>query len=145
MKQPDNRTVADSYSRALPAEFEVLITLQHPEFVQEFPQSGEIIRGSENFRKVHENYPGGIPGNEVQRVIGTEDQWVVAPTFTLVKLSGAGDTFTAESKGSYPDGSEYRVVTILEIKDSKVLRARTYFAPEFEPPTWRAEWVEATS
>ena len=142
MNRSDNRSVAEKYCRALPADFDVLASLQHPEFVQEFPQSGETIRGSDNFRKVHENYPGGSPGNEVRRVTGTEDRWTVAPTFTLVRLTGVGDTFTAESSASYPDGSQYQVVTILEIRDAKVFRARTYFAPEFEPPGWRAEWVE---
>ncbi len=68
--------VADSHSRALPADFEVLITLQHPEFVQEFSQSGdssEVLRIPVKCMRI---IP--VPGNEVQRVIGTEDQWVVA-------------------------------------------------------------------
>lgn len=142
MRQPDNRSTAERYFRALPADFAVLAPLQHPEFVQEFPQSGEIIRGAENFRKTHEGYPGGIPGNAVQRVTGTENRWTVAPMFTLVRISGVGDTFIAESTATYPDGSEYCVVTILELRDAKVFRARTYFAPAFDPPEWRAEWVE---
>lgn len=136
------RQIAERYARALPADFETLGTLQHDDFVQEFPQSGEVIRGRENFRKAHENYPGGTPGNEVARVTGTEDRWVLTPTFTLVRVTGSGDTFTIESKAVYPDGGRYDVVTLVEISDGKVLRARAYFAPEFEAPAWRAEWVE---
>ncbi len=142
MKDPDKRAIAERYVKALPANFEVLGELQHEEFVQEFPQSGEIIRGAENFRRTHESYPGGTPTNEVQRITGTEDRWVMAPTFTFVRMVGEGDTFTAESTASYPDGSNYHVVTILELRDGKVVRARTYFASPFEAPEWRAEWTE---
>lgn len=142
MKNSGNRVLAEKYARALPADFEVLSDLQHEDFVQEFPQSGEVIRGAENFRRTHESYPGGTPVNELQTVTGTEDRWVIAPTFTFVRMVGAGDTFTAESKASYPDGNDYHVITILEIKDAKVFRARTYFAAPFEAPAWRAEWVE---
>ena len=143
MKNSESRAIAENYCRALPANFDVLGRLQHDDFVQEFPQSGEVIRGRENFRRAHESYPGGTPLNEVQQVIGTEDRWVMAPTFTFVRLVGAGDTFVAESEATYPDGSEYHVVTIIEIRDAKVLRARTYFAAPFEAPAWRANWTES--
>lgn len=139
----DSRTVVERYCRALPGEFEVLSTLQHPEFVQEFPQSGEIIRGSENLRAIHERYPGGTPQDEMERITGSEDRWAVSPAFTLVRITGAGDTFTSESKAIYPDGSRYRVVTVMELKDGKVFRARTYFAPEFPPPAWRSRWASS--
>jgi hypothetical protein len=142
MKNRDPRAIAESYCRALPADFDVLGSLQHDDFVQEFPQSGEVIRGRENFRRAHENYPGGTPLNEVQQLTGTEDRWVMAPTFTFVRLVGGGDTFVAESKARYPDGSDYHVITIIEITDAKVLRARTYFAAPFEAPAWRAGWTE---
>lgn len=142
MTSRDNRVVVEKYLRALPADFEVLTDLQHEDFVEEFPQSGELIRGSENFRAIHERYPGGAPSGELQRVTGSEDRWVMSPTFTLVRINGIGDTFTAEASASYPDGSEYRVVSILELKEGRVFRARTYFAPVFEAPSWRAEWIE---
>lgn len=142
MSSTDNRAVAQSYVEALPARFEVLEGLQHADFVREFPQSGEIIRGPANFRAAHERYPGGDPENRVERLVGTEDKWVLSPAFTLVRLVGGGDTFTAESRARYPDGSEYHVVTILELREGKVYRARTYFAPPFEAPSWRAPWVE---
>lgn len=145
MTSRDNRALVERYLRGLPADFDVLSDLQHDDFVEEFPQSGELIRGSENFRAIHERYPGGTPDDELQRVTGSEDRWVVAPTLTLVRISGVGDSFTAESKASYPDGSEYLVVTILELKEGRVLRARTYFAPVFEAPSWRAKWVELTN
>ena len=142
MAKPDNRTVAKKYVEALPTNFEVLTSLQHKDFIQEFPQSGEVIHGSANFRAAHENYPGGSPEDRVQSLIGTEDRWALSPSFSLVRLIGSGDTFTAESKARYPDGNKYDAITILELKDGKIYRARTYFAPPFEPPPWRSQWVE---
>lgn len=142
MTSRDNRAVVEKYLRALPTGFDILSDLQHEDFVEEFPQSGELIRGSENFRAIHQRYPGGAPSDELHRVTGSEDRWAMTPTFTLVRISGMGDAFTGESSASYPDGSEYRVVTILEMKEGRVFRARSYFAPVFEAPSWRAQWVE---
>ena len=31
---------------------------------------------------------------------------------------------------------------IAELKDGLVWRVQTFFAPPFEPPAWRTEWVE---
>jgi hypothetical protein len=28
------------------------------------------------------------------------------------------------------------------MKDGRVWKVQTFFAPTFEPPAWRAEWVE---
>jgi hypothetical protein len=74
MSKLDNRAVARMYVEALPTNFEVLASLQHDDFVQEFPQSGEVIRGTANFRAAHEIYPGGSPEDRVQSLIGTEDR-----------------------------------------------------------------------
>ena len=30
----------------------------------------------------------------------------------------------------------------MEFRDSKVLRERIYFGERWEPPAWRAQWVE---
>ena len=30
----------------------------------------------------------------------------------------------------------------LELRDAKIYRATTLFAPQIEAPAWRAEWVE---
>jgi len=33
----------------------------HDDYVEEYPQSGERIRGKQTARTVNENYPGGLP------------------------------------------------------------------------------------
>ena len=42
----------------------------------------------------------------------------------------------------YPDGSRWFVVSILTLRDDRILHAETYFAPEFEPPEWRKGIME---
>jgi hypothetical protein len=34
------------------------------------------------------------------------------------------------------------VVGIMEFRDEKVVRERIYFGDPWEPPAWRAQWVE---
>jgi hypothetical protein len=34
------------------------------------------------------------------------------------------------------------VVGLMEFRDDKVVRERIYFGEPWEPPAWRAQWVE---
>ena len=34
------------------------------------------------------------------------------------------------------------VIGIMEFRDGKVFRERIYFGEPWEPPAWRAQWVE---
>jgi hypothetical protein len=68
----------------------------------------------------------------------------LAPTFTPLRIVGAGDTFTALTKAGYPDGSEYQVIRIIEERDGLIAKVTTFFAAELEAPDWRAEWVESS-
>jgi ketosteroid isomerase-like protein len=129
------------YFNAYPSDWETMAKLRHPEFVEEWPQSNERIVGHENYRAIHENYPGGTPGTEIERVVGTEDRVVITALFTPMRVVGEGDTFTVEAKVDYSDGKTVFLITIVELKDGKVYRQRTYFADPFEAPAWRAPWV----
>jgi ketosteroid isomerase-like protein len=143
MKELAGREIVERYMRAIPRDFDTLCELQHPDFVQEYPQSGEVIRGRDNFRKANERY--AQVQTETRRVTGTEDRWILAPgwlSLTPTRIVGAGDTFTIETLGTYPGGDTYHVVAILELRDGKVFRGRTYFAAPFEAPAWRAPYVE---
>jgi ketosteroid isomerase-like protein len=94
------------------------------DFVQEWPQSGERIRGAANARAINENYPAEqFPTLELKRVLVGED-------------FGVG-----EAKLDYA-GKIYYGVTIFELKDGKVVRETDYFAEPFEAPEWRSKWVE---
>jgi len=138
----ENRDIVERYLAALPADLGTLTSLQHQDFVEEWPQSGERIKGSENFKAIQQRYPDTT--SESRRLIGTEDLWTLAATFTPIRVFGAGDTFTALTLARYPDGSQYHVVSILEVRDGLIWKVTTFFAAPFDAPTWRAEWVERT-
>ena len=136
-----NRNLVERYFAAYPSGWETMADLRHPDFVEEWPQSGERIVGHENYRAIHENYPEGTPTSKIDRVVGTEDRLVITPSFTPLRIVGSGDTFTVEAQAGYADGTTAHVVTIVEMRDGKVYRQRTYFAEPFEAPEWRARWV----
>lgn len=127
-------------------DLDTIGALQHPEFVDDWLQSGERIRGRTNFRRIIENYPGGLVGAEADistdRIIGGEDHWMVAPTFAMVKVSGAEDVHTAIVKLRYPDGSQWFLIALIELKDGLIYRSTSFYAPVYEAPAWRREWVE---
>ncbi len=143
MREPSGREIVERYMRAIPRDFDTLRELHHPDFVGEYPQSGEVIRGHDNLRAANEGY--SQVQSETRLVTGSEDRWILAPSlpsFTPTRIVGAGDTFTVEALATYPDGETYHVVAILELRDGKVFRGRTYFAAPFEAPEWRAPYVE---
>ena len=92
------------------------------------------------------NYPGGLEAGRVApegaRIFGGEDRWVMTPSFTVLRVTGTSDVYTVVTKAHYPDGSEWYVVAIAQLKDSLIWRQTTFFAPTFEAPAWRAQWVE---
>ncbi len=138
------RDVFESYLKATNArDVETLARIVHPDFEDVYPQSGERTRGLANLRAIIEHYPGGgYEGRGESRVVGAADQWVTTPMFTVVHIVGTGDTYTGVSQGRYPDGSDWHIVTIGQVREGKMWRAETYFAQAFEPPAWRAAWVE---
>lgn len=142
MSGEGNRAVVERYVKAWPGRFDTLGELRHQDFVEEWPQSRELVRGHEAYRKIHENYPGGLPAAETNRIIGSEDRLVLSPSFTPVRVQGAGDFFTIEGVNTYPDGAVYYTVATLELRDGKVWRQRTYFGQPFDAPEWRSAWVE---
>jgi hypothetical protein len=117
----------------------------HPDFVMDYPQSGERFRGFAAFKAQLENYPGGLPASRMDdpktRIVGDDERWAISPGYTVLPLSGP-ERFTSISRVPYPDGSRWWVVSILTIKDEKVVHSETYFAPEFDPPEWRKGMVE---
>jgi hypothetical protein len=142
---PDPRTVFEAFLRAVNArDSAALGELVHPDFVETYPQSGEVIRGCANLQAILDQYPGGYEDRGRDRVVGSEDRWVVTPAFTLVRIEGGGDTFTGVQKARYPDGTDWYVIHIAEIRDGQVWRVQAYFAQTFDAPDWRAEWVEVT-
>jgi hypothetical protein len=64
-----------------------------------------------------------------------------APTFQLRRITGGGDVWTVEAVGNY-GGETYFVICIFEFRDGKIVRETRYYPQAFDPPEWRAQWVE---
>ena len=141
------RAAFEGYLAALnERDLAALDALLHPDFEDVYPQSGERTRGPANLKAIIENYPGGGWTDQgLERVEGAEDRWVTTPTFTVLRIEGTGNVFTGVQRAQYPDGSEWHVILIGEMRDGQAWRMQTYFAPRFEPPGWRAQWVEVTA
>jgi ketosteroid isomerase-like protein len=97
------------------------------DMVQEWPQSGERIRGRANIAALNEHYEGGS---------GT------SPKATLRRIVKPGDAWVIEATIDYGDGIPVSAVSIIETKDGKIVRQTDYFANPFEAPEWRSQWVE---
>ena len=123
------RKLNDLYSSGDIGELAKQISVMGSEdMVQEWPQSGERIRGRENIVAVNENYEGAT---------GT------APSLTLRRIVRPGQAWIVEGTIDYGDGTPVSVVSILETNDDgKITRATDYFANPFEAPEWRRQWVE---
>ena len=100
--------------------------LMHDEFVLEWPQSGERIRGRENFAAVNQHYPAaGRWRFGVRRIVADEQ--------------GAASDVTVT------DGAvEARAVSFFEICDGLIWRMTEYWPDPFEAAAWWARWVERT-
>jgi hypothetical protein len=90
--------------------------------VLEWPQGGERVRGKANIIAVRSAYPARLEF-QVHRITGCQDLWVNEYTIRY-------------------DGRPISVVGIMEFRDGKVVHERIYFGEPWEPPAWRAQWVE---
>lgn len=115
----------------------------HEDAVFEYPQSGERFRGLANIRAQFENYPNMDPGtSRLAEVIG-DDTYVMTPTYTVIRVEGSGQRGTGVIRIQYPDQSMWWAINLFELRDGRISRSRTYFAPDFEAPDWRAPYREA--
>lgn len=106
-------------------DFRAAGELLHDDYVLQWPQSGERIRGRANFVAVNEHYP-------------TEGRWSV----TVHRLIAEGDEVASEV--TVTDGVKLtaRAITFSTVKEGKILRQTEYWPDPFEAAAWRARWVE---
>jgi hypothetical protein len=90
--------------------------------ILEWPQGGERIRGKASIVAFRSSYPA-------------------RQEFTLERTTGCHDLWVNEYTIRYDD-QLVLVVGIMEFRDGKVVRERIYFGDPWEPPAWRAQWVE---
>jgi ketosteroid isomerase-like protein len=101
---------------------EVMDDLFHDDALMDWPQSGERVRGAQNRRAIYGAFPQ-------------------LPTITPRRMTSAGDLVVAEASLDY-GGPVYETVFIFEFRDGRIARETAYWSESFEPPEWRAQWVE---
>lgn len=101
---------------------DVVHEIYHDDVVVEFPQGGERLVGVANVRAMREVYPSTL-------------------TMTIQRIRGSGELWVAENVITY-DGKPSHTVNILEFRDGKVAHETIYVGEPWEPPAWRAQWVE---
>ena len=122
MGERENRAVVERFLTDAKLDPAAEAQLRTEDYVLEMPQSGERICGRENMRRFQEAYPN-------------------PPEVTLRSIRGRGDLFVAEVTNDY-QGDVYHAVLVLELRDGRIARDTRYYAAPFEPPAWRAPWVE---
>jgi ketosteroid isomerase-like protein len=142
----DPEAIIDRWLDAINSiDFAAAEALLSDNFVSHYPQSGETIRGPRNMRAILENFPGSLSEGNIERatakVIGGH-QWAMTSSFVLVRVTGVGDARTAIVRSRYPDGSMWWILNFFEFAAGKITKSTVYFARAFEPPAWRAQWVE---
>src|SRR3954465_15897300 len=90
--------------------------------VLEWPQGGERVRGKEDIIAFRSTYPS-------------------RQQFELHRTTGCHDLGVNEYTIRYDD-RPVMAVGIMEFREGKVVRERIYFGDRWEPPGWRAQWVE---
>lgn len=98
--------------------------IYHDDVIVEYPQSGERVRGRHNVKALRSHHPARPSGFVIRRILGEGDLWVTEYVITY-------------------DGRPVHTVSIMEFRGAKVVRETQYFADPFEPPAWRAQWVDA--
>ncbi len=100
--------------------------LRHEDYVMEMPQSGERIIGRDRMRAMQESFPGPPPSITINRVTGARRNWLI------------------EGVNDYGGGDIWHVVLAIEFSsDGRMLRDTRYYAKDFDPPAWRAAFVDA--
>lgn len=128
MEVSDAAAIAEELWRRIgAADWSGARELMHDDYVQEWPQSAERIEGPDDALAVNENFPGGMPEMRFRRATGSDGLAVL------------------EVELKYADGSLYHGVSIVEVRDGRVVSQTDYFAQPFAPPQWRAQWVRRMS
>ena len=142
----DHETFARRFANAMSDhDQDATKLLMTEDFVAEWPQTGERVRGSANFWAIIDNYPGRVPGGDDLTTLVTRPgaaMKLLAPAYTFVAVEGAGSTGTFTLKVKYPDNSDWWVITLYRLRGDRLSHCTTFFAPVLPSPEWRAQWVE---
>ena len=124
MKDREIRTALERHWSDIENQ-DVVHEIYHADVVMEFPQSGERFLGRANLRAMREAYPAKVSA-------------------TIRQSRGGGELWITELVLTYDGKKQVNAVSIMEFRAGKVARETLYFGDPWEPPAWRAQWVERT-
>lgn len=105
-------------------DFQRAAELLHEDYILEWPQSGERIRGRANFVAINESYPA-------------HGRW----EFVVHLILAEGDQVVSDVEVT--DGViRGRAITFSTVRDGKILHQTEFWPDPYEAPGWRAQWVE---
>jgi ketosteroid isomerase-like protein len=121
----DSKQIIESFWAAMQTnDFKAAGELLHDDYLLEWPQSGERIRGHVNFVAINEKYPA-------------HGRW----NFIVQQVIAEGDKVVSDVKVT--DGVVHgRVITFSTVCDGKILHQTEFWPDPFEAAAWRAQWVE---
>ena len=122
-------------------DFDTMQQLRHPDWHEDWPQSGERIPSHEAYREIHEDFPSGMPridtsgGRGLRGPLGHDSEHDdSADRRQRRRLVRGGREHVRERRGvprrPAPTAARW-----------PVWRSTTYFAAPFEAPAWRAQLV----
>jgi ketosteroid isomerase-like protein len=108
-------------------DFNSVGTILSDDFVLDWPQSGERIRGRDNFVRMNSEYPA-------------HGRW----SFTINRV--VGNDFEAVSDVSVTDGVQRaRAISFFTVRDGKVIKVVEFWPDDFVPREDRRHLVELSN
>ncbi len=105
-------------------DFHATAAVLAPEFVLEWPQSGERIHGPRHFAQMNQDYPAHGP-------------W----RFTIHRLFGSATEVVSDV--AVTDGVQAgRALSLFTVDGGRIVRLVEFWPEPFEAPAWRAHLVE---
>jgi ketosteroid isomerase-like protein len=106
-------------------DFQSVAEVLSPDFVVEWPQSSEVIRGPERFARMNSEYPSHGPWSfTINRLVAADQEVVTDVTVT--------------------DGVQTaRAISFFTVDGGQITRLREFWPEPYDPPTNRAHLVES--
>ena len=124
MNQESKQVIEGFWAEMQTNDFQRAAELLHEDYILEWPQSGERIRGRANFVAINESYPA-------------HGRW----EFVVHLILAEGDQVVSDVEVT--DGViRGRAITFSTVRDGKILHQTEFWPDPYEAPGWRAQWVE---
>ena len=119
--------VSELWRRIQARDWDGVGQLVADDFVLEWPETRERIRGRTNFVEFNRNYPEG---------------WSIE----VLGVLADGPRVSSEVRVPHPQIGMHYAASFFEVEDGQVARGREYWVrvatTDDEQPEWRAQWVE---